>query len=350
MTDVYQKLAIHLDNLPAGFPATDTGIEIRILRRLFSSQEARIAVALTMLPEPTAAIAARLGMDAGQLAPQLDKMSRKGLIFRISKAEPLYMAAQFVIGIWEYHVNDLDPDLIEDFNAYAPFLIKRWNDQKTKQLRVIPISKSLSPGMEIMPYEAAEEIIKTQSRIVLSPCICRKEQKMVGAGCDNLLEACLSFGSAARYYEDNGLGRRISREEALATLQKGIESGLVLQPGNSQRVVNICMCCGCCCQILKNIKKLPYPAKIVNSNYHATIDQQACVGCGICQDRCHMDAIALENVAQVDLNRCIGCGVCVPACDARAISLCAKPLDEKWIPPVSLVDTYLNMARERGLM
>ena len=260
------------------------------------------------------------------------------------------MAAQFVIGIWEYHVNDLDPDLIEDFNAYAPFLIKRWNDQKTKQLRVIPISKSLSPGMEIMPYEAAEEIIKTQSRIVLSPCICRKEQNMVGAGCDNLLEACLSFGSAARYYEDNGLGRRISREEALATLQKGIESGLVLQPGNSQRVVNICMCCGCCCQILKNIKKLPYPAKIVNSNYHATIDQQACVGCGICQDRCHMDAIALENVAQVDLNRCIGCGVCVPACDARAISLCAKPLDEKWIPPVSLVDTYLNMARERGLM
>ena len=32
------------------------------------------------------------------------------------------MAAQFVIGIWEYHVNDLDEGLIRDFNEYIPYL------------------------------------------------------------------------------------------------------------------------------------------------------------------------------------------------------------------------------------
>ena len=40
MTDVYQDLARHLDNLPAGFPRTETGVEIRILKRLFTPREA----------------------------------------------------------------------------------------------------------------------------------------------------------------------------------------------------------------------------------------------------------------------------------------------------------------------
>ena len=60
MSDVYQRLADYLDNLPAGFPPTETGVELRILKRLFSQQEAEIAPGLTMMPEPVAAIAQRM--------------------------------------------------------------------------------------------------------------------------------------------------------------------------------------------------------------------------------------------------------------------------------------------------
>ena len=49
--DVYQQLAHHLDNLPAGYPATESGVELRILRRLFSPEEAALALRLTVLPE-----------------------------------------------------------------------------------------------------------------------------------------------------------------------------------------------------------------------------------------------------------------------------------------------------------
>lgn len=80
MTDVYQRLAHHLDRLPAGYPATEDGVELRILQRLFSAEEAEIALGLTMLPETTAAIAKRLGRDMTLLAPILETMSRKGLI------------------------------------------------------------------------------------------------------------------------------------------------------------------------------------------------------------------------------------------------------------------------------
>ncbi len=267
--DVYQRLAEHLDNLPAGYPATASGVELRILKRLFTEEEAAIATDLSMMPETVEAIAARLGREVSVMAPTLEEMSRKGLIFRNSKnGQHTYMAAQFVIGIWEYHVNDLDEDLIRDMKEYIPYLMKKsWTDRKTKQVRVIPVAQSVNAEMTVTPYEAAEEVIRQQSKIVVAPCICRREHAMVGQGCDKPMEACLTFGSAAYYYEQNGLGRTISQEEALGLLKTGEEAGLVLQPSNSQKPFNICMCCGCCCQILKNMRTLDQPALAVHTNY-----------------------------------------------------------------------------------
>ncbi len=349
--DTYKKLAKHLDNLPAGFPATDSGVELRILKQLFTPREAEAAMALTMKPAPPSAVAKRLGADEAEMAQHLESMSKKGLIFRAGKGgRKLYSAAQFVVGIWEYHVNDLSEELIRDVNEYLPFLAKTWENQETKQLRVVPISKSLSAEMTVTPYEEAENIIKTQSKIVVAPCICRREHEMVGKGCGKLGEACLIFGGSAFFYEENGLGRSISQEEALEILNKGMEEGLVLQPGNSQKPSNICLCCGCCCQILKNMSRLEEPAKAVATNYYAAVDEECCTACAVCEERCQMDAIHIEDVAQVDTARCIGCGLCVPTCDADAIHLVQKDASEQRVPPKNTVETYMNIARERGMI
>ncbi|GBC63553.1 4Fe-4S ferredoxin [Desulfonema ishimotonii] len=352
MTDVYQKLATHLDNLPAGFPATESGVELRILKRLFTPEEAEIATHLIMMPEPPASIAARVGRDEAELAPMLEAMSKKGLIFRTSKDEQkYYMASQFVVGIWEYHLNDLDEDLIRDVNEYLPHVMKEgWVDRETKQMRVIPISQSITAEMAVMPYEVAEEIIKKQSKILVAPCICRREHDMVGKGCGKPMETCLVFGGGAHYYADNGLGRFISQEEALAVLKTGLEAGLVLQPGNSRKPMNICMCCGCCCQILKNLRNIDSPAKAVHSNYYAEVDEENCTACGACVERCQMDAITVEDTAQINLDRCIGCGLCVTDCPTDAMTLRQKGEADQYVPPKNVVETYMNMARERGIM
>ena len=352
MTTIYQQLARHLDSLPGGFPATESGVELRILNRLFTPREAEIAMGLTIMPEPAAAIASRLKLETTQLEPELAGMSRKGLIFSLFKdGQELYMAAQFVIGIWEYHVNDLDQALIADVNAYLPHFMKHtWMKQKTKQLRVIPVSKSIAAEMNIMPYEQAEEIIAQQSKIVVAPCICRKEHAMTGKGCGRLPEACLVFGSGAYYYEKNGLGRAITAEEALSILKKGCESGLVLQPGNAQKTANICLCCGCCCQILKNLNTLDAPAKAVCSNYYALVNADSCTACGACAERCQVNAISVEDQAHVRPERCIGCGLCVTACDFEAIRLRGKDAAERYTPPANTFRTYYQIARERGLI
>lgn len=352
MEDVYKRLARHLDSLPAGFPPADSGVELRILKRLFTPQEAEIAAGLTMMPEGADAIARRLNTDPGPLADTLAEMSRKGLIFRLSKnGETRYMAAQFVIGIWEYHVNDLDPDLIRDFNEYVPTLMKKgWERTETKQLRVVPVARSISAQTTVMPYDEVEMLVRKQKKIVVAPCICRKEHDMVGEGCGRPLETCLVFGGGAYFYEENGLGRVIDGDEAVDLLHKGVAAGLVLQASNSQRPMNICMCCGDCCQILKNLNPLDAPADAVCTSFRAEADPDACTACEACAVRCQMAAIEMAETARVLAHRCIGCGLCVAACESDALRLVEKAPDERHVPPAHTVETYLNMARERGLM
>ncbi|WP_372682625.1 ATP-binding protein [Desulfosarcina sp.] len=204
--------------------------------------------------------------------------------------------------------------------------------------------------MTVTPYEAAEEIINKQSKIVVSPCICRKEQKMVGKGCDKPEEVCLAFGAGAYYYEQNGLGRSIDKAEALNILKAGVDAGLVLQPGNQQKPLNICMCCGCCCGILKNMKTLDKPAQMVHTNYYAQVDEDLCTACEACVERCQMDAITVDEAALVNLDRCIGCGLCVTDCPTEAITLGQKAEDNRYLPPKNVFETYMNIAQERGLM
>lgn len=351
MSDTYERLAKHLDSLPGGFPATDSGVELRILKRLFAPEEAELAMKLAMTPEPVSKIAAKAGTDESAVAEMIEDMAARGLVYRRTKGgKKQYMAAQFAIGIWEYQVNRLDKGLIRDFEEYVPVFVDSQKKLKTKQLRVIPVSKSVTAETRIMPFEDAENIIRSQSKIVVADCICRKERKMIGKGCGGPVRACFVFGGGALYYKENGLGSEVSEEEALEILRNGIKAGLVLQPGNSKKPLNICMCCGCCCQILKNIKNLEKPAKFVCTNYYATVDENECSECGKCVEKCPMDAVTADGAARVDPDRCIGCGVCAQVCDCGAVTLAEKAETEKWDPPKNMMVAYRQMAIERGLI
>ena len=66
--EVYERLARHLDQLPGGFPKTESGVELRILNRLFTEEEAELACQLTHLPEPAETIAQRANRPVEELA------------------------------------------------------------------------------------------------------------------------------------------------------------------------------------------------------------------------------------------------------------------------------------------
>ena len=347
--DVYKKLAGYLDDMPAGFPATDSGIELRILRRFFTADEAELALHVTLIAEEARVIARRAKISTGEAEKRLLNMAKKGLIysFVIPDKPTTYMSNQMIIGIWEFHVNDLDPDLIRDMNEYSSLLFKEaW---KVPQLRTIPVNQSITAKMEISTYEKANELVKQHKKIAVAPCICRRERTMMGEGCRAPEETCLVFGAAADYYLRNGLGRIIDRDEAFDILAKADAAGLVLQPSNAQKAANICCCCGCCCGVLRNIKKHPKPVELVSSPFQITVNGETCDGCGICTERCPMDALIVENdTSTVNYNRCIGCGLCVTTCPTESLSLFRKPAEEQPVVPKNNALNYINLGRRRG--
>lgn len=349
--DIHRKLAHHLDELPAGFPATESGVEIRILKRLFTPEEAELALHTTLIPEEAKVIARRAKLSGQEAEERLREMAQKGLILSIDlpKRPALYMAAQYVVGIWEYQVDRLTEGLVRDMNEYLPSFVDMDTWQKAPQLRTIPVGRSLEASMEVMSYETAEDLVRSQKKIRVLPCICRKEHTMMGEGCDKPEESCLVFGTGAYYYEQRGIGRDIDVEECLEVLKQADKKGLVLQPNNAKKLSNICCCCGCCCQILIHMKKHPKPAEVVSSPFIVAYDAKTCSACGVCVDRCQMDAMAMkEEEIEIDMDRCIGCGLCVSTCPTKSLNLERKPEKAQHYIPADIMETHIRLGQARG--
>jgi len=350
-TDVYKRLARHLDDLPGGFPRTESGVEIRILRRLFTPGDAELAVHLTLIPEEPRVIARRAKIPVEEAARRLEEMFKKGLIVGIHRKSkpPSYMALQFLVGFWESQVNKLDRELIQEFEEYLPFYSDHSIGWEPPQLRTIPVGKSISTQTEVMLYERAEELVRAHKTFAVSNCICRQEQRILGKGCSKPEESCLSFGMAAKISVRAGRARTISMEEALAILHRAEEAGLVLQPANAKKAAFICTCCGCCCGILRNLRRYPKPASLVSSPFVASLNIDTCEGCGACLKRCQMEAIYLANKqAVLDLDRCIGCGLCVNTCPTDSLSLVRKPKAKQTYVPKDIVETHIKLGKARG--
>lgn len=172
---------------------------------------------------------------------------------------------------------------------------------------------------------------------------------MVGEGCEKPEESCLVFGTGAYYYEKRGIGRDIDVNACLEILRRADKAGLVLQPNNAKKLSNICCCCGCCCQVLIHMKKHPRPAEVASSPFVAACDGETCKACGVCVDRCQMDAIAMkEEQVTISMDRCIGCGLCVSTCPTKSLTLVRKPEEQQRYIPASIMESHIRLGRARG--
>lgn len=350
MSDViYQKLREFMHGLPGGFPATETGVEIRILKKLYSAEEAELTMQLQDEPESLPEIAERTGLDETSLAEKLEDMAQKGLIYRVRKGEERhYQAFQFLVGVYEFQLKSIDREFVELFEEYLPYYGIGMSDVKTSQMRTIPIASAVDLTADVATYNNVRDLIKEKDFISVQECICRKEQALLDNECDYPKEICIGFGDFARYYVDNSMGRQINLEETNRLLDKAEEAGLVLRPTNSQDVDGICCCCSCCCPSLRFAKMMERPIDLVNTPYISRVNPEQCTGCEECVERCPMDAIRMENEQSIIFDtRCIGCGVCIPACPDEAISLELRPDAET--PPPDFKATLQQIKSDRGL-
>jgi len=342
---VYRDLQRYLDRLPSGFPQVESGVDIRLLKRFFTPEEAEIAVQLSMKPEPLMRVYNRVkntGMSLEELREILDRMMRKGSILTLEEgySETHYRSAEFAAGgIYNFQVDRLTQDLINDYRQYQDERRARAKPgaRAILPLRTVPVEESipLPERYRIGDYDSVRKLVENASgQIAVANCICRQTTEIFGGKCSktDLIEACLLVGpDHAKRHVEMGIARYISKEEAFEILDKAQKAGLVLQPENSQRPEAICCCCGDCCVLLKMMTKHPRPVELYITNFYVEVNRELCTGCEECVDKCQLDArYMVDGIAEVNLDRCIGCGSCVVVCPSDANRLVKK--EPEYVP------------------
>jgi len=78
--ELYHRLAKVLDTLPNGFPATESGIEIKLLKKIFRPEDAEFFCDLRLEFETTPQISERTGRALEGLEEHLTEMRERGQI------------------------------------------------------------------------------------------------------------------------------------------------------------------------------------------------------------------------------------------------------------------------------
>jgi electron transport complex protein RnfB len=346
----YERLAQRLDALPNGFPPTADGAELQLLAKLFTAEEAALAAELRLTKETPQEIAARVGGDARIIRRHLKGMVRRGLIsWDRNEGGIVYGLLPFVVGIYEMQAGQIDRELAELFEAYYLQTFGQALSVQPQFHRVIPVGESIGGGLEIRPYDSAAAIVDNASAWGVTDCICRKQKALIGDACQHPLDVCMVFSKLPGYFEGNSAIRALTREEALGTLRRAAEAGLVHSVSNNQRGLwYICNCCTCSCGILRGIAEQGIADVVARSAFVNQVDEGLCVACGDCLSSCQFDALSLNEFAEIENKRCVGCGVCVLACPEDALSLVPRAAHEVSPPPLDNKDWMIQRAIARG--
>jgi len=355
---IYRKLQRHLNTLPIGYPKTESGVELRLLKYVFTPKEAEVATKLRFIPDPIEAIYRRVKRKINsieELEAILFSMYEKGGI-RIkrtmvgNKRIMLYQNAFLAVGMFEYQVKRLTKDYFKDFLQYMDeAYLDELTSTKINQLRTIPVEQSIDVDHNVASYDQLKNLLENASRISVMPCVCRKGQDLIGDPCKqtDMRELCFVLNDSVEHVLELGWGREITKDEAWSIFKRVQEDGLIIQPGNVLDPSYICCCCGCCCCVTTNLKKLERPWEMITTNYYAEIDTDLCIGCGTCAERCQMEAITVnDSIAEINKKLCIGCGNCISTCLEGALTL--KKKEKEINPPKNNTELYLKIMDKKA--
>lgn len=360
--EIYKRLAKHLSSLGMGYPEKEELLEI--LRENFTPLEAEVALAIPTKvipfePAPVSEIEPHLSISREELESILSNLAQRGLLFskKMKNGSMCYALQQFGYGFpqtffWR-GVNTPNAkkmaELVAKYSGKEQ-LKEVYGNTKTKAFRYLPASLSLEPEQHaVFPFEMMEEVIKKVKVIALVHCPCRATAHLIGKKrCDHSLENCIKYDELAEYLIEKGIGREITKQEALEVIRKSEEAGLVHMVDNAREgIKHTCNCCGCCCWSVGTIRRKKIPRDVLMATYFLReTDQEKCTGCGECVEICPVNVIKMEgDFPVIDKEWCIGCGVCAVPCPTGAVKLVRK---SDAIPPKDFKELHLEILKERN--
>jgi len=324
--NIYRRLQEKINDL-FPFPASPSGVELKILKILFTEEDAEFYMKMSPNPETVEMVSQTIGEEIDITKENLKKMLQKGTVLCMEKnGETLYSPAPYIVGLYENLAHSMDEataELLEQYHNETFF--EHIAKNLPPVLRFIPIQEALQTGSQVFPHDDVMKILKSKKKIAVIDCACRKQVKLTGAPVKPI-EVCFSFDGFADYYVNKRKqGRFISLEEAIEIQTQCEQAGLISQSTIIKDHEILCHC-DKDCFIFRSFERSS-PAKSLQSNYYSEIDSESCIGCEDCVDRCQIKAISMgqDQVAVINLGRCVGCGLCATICPSEAISLMLKP-------------------------
>ncbi len=126
---IYRDLQIHLDEQTVGFPATESGSDIRLLKALFPPDQAEMAMMLTYRYESLHQIKERsekIGKSIEEVERVLDETAARGMIsFREHDGKKQYRSMPLLIGMAEAGAHNPTPEFsaaMEEYFADGTFI------------------------------------------------------------------------------------------------------------------------------------------------------------------------------------------------------------------------------------
>jgi len=338
-------------------PISDTLIEI--LQTLLTEEQAKFILIYRKPSMNLDQIKRRIDMEEESILKMLDGLMQNGVIVGTRSRSTgilVYRLMGLYPGIFEYTFlkgtkGERDKKLAELFENL--FLEITKGAQKNydsiinvyKSLpptdRTLPVEKEVEVGTEtVMPFEEIKKYVEEYDDIALVHCYCRHAKDLINDPCKlgASKNNCFLFDKTAVFGIEQGFGRPVSKEEAIKIIREAEDQGLVhkvfhVHSDIDRGIEAICNCCKCCCGMINMYYRGAAPIHTMSS-YLANVDEDLCIGCGTCVEKCPMEAIDLEDsIAVVNEDKCFGCGVCAHHCPEEAMHLKRIGPRHVFIPP-----------------
>jgi NAD-dependent dihydropyrimidine dehydrogenase PreA subunit len=323
MPKVLQEYAAKL-----GFPGSETLGQIFTI--LFDGEDD--VKVIEAMPGTVAELAERTGLAGERVHEVAERLRLRGAVVYPMNQPELYRLSHAMIELRDATVlwPEAPQELFElweklisnEFTNLIPTL-KKLN--VPPMVRILPIERSVESQNTVLDVDSARKIFEDAELITSLPCACRMQARKNGRGADcpaPETSVCMQTNAFAKAVLSRGLGEKLTKEEALKRVAEAEEAGLVhMVRNNVKEDMFMCNCCSCCCTGLYMVNQTGYMDGLAPSRFRVKLNEDACTGCGTCEDRCQFHAISVDEVAAVDIDKCFGCGNCVITCPDEALIL-----------------------------
>ena len=227
-------------------------------------------------------------------------------------------------------------------NLYKKMMMLAPDKERNTSSLVLPLNVDLTEQSQkvVVPMDIIKLALKQASFIgAMDKCLCREAGECAEFPHDL---GCLFLGEGGRTAVKHGIAREFTYEEACARVDRAAELGLCgeamwveveqliwgFKNNQIENYISICFCCPCCCvgmHISRN-GSAEIKNRFHSCGWTAVADRTKCIGCGKCiagKNPCPQDAIKIGKDGKVEINQevCVGCGICKTKCDQGVIKI-----------------------------